>query len=248
MSKITITLLVILVILLITLIVLYFTGKKTQKKQEEQKAQIEAAKQTVSMLIIDKKRMPIKNSGLPQFVIDQTPKLMRRSKLPIVKAKVGPKIMTLVCEADIFDQIPVKKEIKAEVSGIYIVGARGLRAPLEKRTKKKGFFKRMLDRANRDSVYYIEKPFSLIKSTDKKKTAFFKSQNVPHPLTEPLWSRNSQPHILHSSLTHSPPLRLSGQSPPEDTLWPLKSPSQYFQTESHNRSHFSSLSRIPYVR
>ena len=148
MSKITITLLVILVILLITLIVLYFTGKKTQKKQEEQKAQIEAAKQTVSMLIIDKKRMPIKNSGLPQFVIDQTPKLMRRSKFPIVKAKVGPKIMTLVCEADIFDQIPVKKEIKAEVSGIYIVGARGLRAPLEKRTKKKGFFKRMLDRAN----------------------------------------------------------------------------------------------------
>ena len=73
---------------------------------------------------------------------------MRRSKLPIVKAKVGPRIMTLVCEADIFDQIPLKKEIKAEVSGIYIVGARGLRAPLEKQTKKKGFFKRLLDKAN----------------------------------------------------------------------------------------------------
>ncbi|MFR3031253.1 MAG: hypothetical protein ACLTNO_08130 [Blautia sp.] len=67
MSKLTIALLVILVILVIALIVLYFTGKKTQKKQEEQKAQIEAAKQTVSMLIIDKKRMPIKESGLPQF-------------------------------------------------------------------------------------------------------------------------------------------------------------------------------------
>ena len=130
------------------IIVLVILGKRAQKKQEAQQEQIEAAKQVMSMLIIDKKRMPIKNSGLPQFVIDQTPKLMRRSKLPIVKAKVGPKIMTLVCEADIFDQIPVKKEIKAEVSGIYIVGARGLRAPLEKRTKKKGFFKRMLDRAN----------------------------------------------------------------------------------------------------
>ena len=148
MSKLTIALLVILVILIVALIVLYFTGKKAQKKQEDQKAQIEAAKQTVSMLIIDKKRMPIKDSGLPQFVIDQTPKLMRRSKLPSVKAKVGPRIMTLVCEADIFDLIPLKKEIKAEVSGIYIVGARGLRAPLEKKTKKKGFFKRLLDKAN----------------------------------------------------------------------------------------------------
>ena len=148
MSKLTIALLVILVILIVALIVLYFTGKKAQKKQEDQKAQIEAAKQTVSMLIIDKKRMPIKDSGLPQFVIDQTPKLMRRSKLPIVKAKVGPRIMTLVCEADIFDLIPLKKEIQAEVSGIYIVGARGLRAPLEKKTKKKGFFKRLLDKAN----------------------------------------------------------------------------------------------------
>ena len=148
MSTLSIVLLVILVVLIIACVVLYFLGKKAEKKQAEQQEQLDAVAQTVSMLIIDKKRMPIKNSGLPQFVIDQTPKLMRRSKLPIVKAKVGPKIMTLVCEADIFDQIPVKKEIKAEVSGIYIVGARGLRAPLEKRTKKKGFFKRMLDRAN----------------------------------------------------------------------------------------------------
>ncbi len=32
------------------------------------------------------------------MVIDQTPKLMRRTKLPIVKAKVGPKITTLVAD------------------------------------------------------------------------------------------------------------------------------------------------------
>ena len=67
-----------------------------QKKQESQQEQIEAAKQTVSMLIIDKKRMKLKESGLPQMVIDQTPKMMRRAKLPIVKAKIGPRIMTLV--------------------------------------------------------------------------------------------------------------------------------------------------------
>lgn len=80
-------LLIILIILVIGLVVLYFLGKKAQKKQEAQQEQMEAAKQTISMLIIDKKRLPIKQSGLPQMVIDQTPKLMRRSKLPIVKAK-----------------------------------------------------------------------------------------------------------------------------------------------------------------
>ena len=75
MSTVTIVLLVILVILIAALIGLYFFGKKAQKKQEEQQAQIEATKQTVSMLVIDKKRMPLKESGLPQMVIEQTPKL-----------------------------------------------------------------------------------------------------------------------------------------------------------------------------
>ena len=132
-------LLIILVILVIALVVLYFVGRKMQKKQAVQQEQMEAAKQTVSMLIIDKKRLPIKESGLPQMVIDQTPKLMRRSKLPIVKAKVGPRIMTLVSDAAVFDLIPVKKEVKAVVSGIYIMEVRGVRGPLETVQKKKGF-------------------------------------------------------------------------------------------------------------
>lgn len=141
--KLWMILLIILAILAIFLVVLYFLGKKAQKKQEAQQEQIEAAKQTVSMLIIDKKRMPINKSGLPQIVIDQTPKLMRRSKLPVVKAKVGPKIMTLVCDEKIFDLVPVKKEVKAEVSGIYVVGVKGLRGALEAPAQKAGFFKRM---------------------------------------------------------------------------------------------------------
>lgn len=139
-------LLIILIILVIGLVVLYFLGKKAQKKQEAQQEQMEAAKQTISMLIIDKKRLPIKQSGLPQMVIDQTPKLMRRSKLPIVKAKIGPKIMTLVADESIYDLIPVKKEVKADVSGIYIIGVRGLRGALTPPAKKKGWFARMKDK------------------------------------------------------------------------------------------------------
>ncbi len=149
MSTVTIVLLVILVVLIGVLVALYFFGKKAQKKQEEQQAQIEATKQTISMLVIDKKRMPLKQSGLPQMVIDQTPKLMRRSKLPIVKAKVGPKISILIADEKVFDLIPVKKEIKAEVSGLYIVGVRGIRGKLETPEKKKGFFKRIFKK-NKD--------------------------------------------------------------------------------------------------
>jgi hypothetical protein len=96
------------------------------------------------MLIIDKKRMKIKDSGLPQAVIDQTPKMMRGSKLPIVKAKVGPQIMSLVCDEKIFDKVPVKKEVKASVSGIYILDVKGMRGnnKTAEPPKKQGVFKR----------------------------------------------------------------------------------------------------------
>ena len=148
MSTWQIVLLVILAVLIITLVVLYFLGKKAQKKQEEQQQQINAMKQTVSMLIIDKKRMKIKESGLPQAVIDQPPKLMRGSKLPIVKAKVGPQILSLVSDEKIFDSIPVKKEVKAVVSCIYITEVKGLhgKQPVVEK-KKKGFFKNMVEKA-----------------------------------------------------------------------------------------------------
>ena len=138
MSKVAIVLLVILAILIIALVVLYFLGRKAQKRQEAQQAQIDAMKQTVSMLIIDKKRMKIKDSGLPQAVLAQTPKLLRGSKLPIVKAKVGPQVMSLVCEERIFDSVPVKKEVKAVVSGIYITDVKGLHGkPIVTPPKKK---------------------------------------------------------------------------------------------------------------
>jgi len=142
-NTVTIVLLVILVILIIAAIVLYFLGKKAQKRQEDQQEQLDAAAQTVSMLIIDKGRMKLKDAGFPAVVLESTPKYLRWSKVPVVKAKVGPKIMTLMCEASIFDQIPLKKEVKATVSGIYITAVRGVRGPLETPVKKKGIMARL---------------------------------------------------------------------------------------------------------
>ena len=142
MNPALIVLIVIAVVLVVAFIVLTILG---QKRKEEQDEQIAAASQTVNMLIIDKKRMRLKDAGLPQQIIEQTPKLMRRSKLPVVKAKVGPRVMTLIADEQIFDEIPLKKEVKASVSGIYITAVRGIRGPLEKPKKKKGFRARMAE-------------------------------------------------------------------------------------------------------
>lgn len=170
MKPLGIVLLVIAIVLLIAMVVLFFLGKRAEKKKEEQDAQIAAASQTVSMLIIDKKRMPLKDAGLPQQIIEQTPKLMRRSKLPIVKAKVGPKVMTMIADEKIFDEIPVKKEVRATVSGLYITGVKGLRGPLEKPPIKKKSFRAKLqakyDQASQELK--AEKEAATNKKTKKK--------------------------------------------------------------------------------
>ena len=142
MNTLTKVLLVILVVLIIALIALYFFGKKAEKKQAENEQALAAAAQQVTILVIDKGRMRLKDAGFPSVVVEGTPKYLRRSKVPVVKAKIGPKIMTLMCDASIFNTIPVKKEVKATVSGIYITAVRGLRGPLEQPVKKKGFFAR----------------------------------------------------------------------------------------------------------
>lgn len=143
MSTLTIVLLVILVVLIIACIVLYFLEKKAEKKQAEQQEQLDAVKQTVSILVIDKGRVRLRDAGFPPIVLENTPKYLRRSKVPVVKAKIGPKVMTLMCDADVFSIIPVKKEVKATISGIYITGVKGLRGSLETPKKKKGFFAKL---------------------------------------------------------------------------------------------------------
>ena len=137
-----IVLLVIIAILVIALVALIIVGNKLRKKQDANQAQI-AAKQVMSMLIIDKKKMKLKEAGLPKIVLDQTPKYLQRSKVPVVKAKIGPKVMTLMADPKVYDQIPIKAEVKAEVSGIYITGIKSVRGGkiVVEEKKKKGFFK-----------------------------------------------------------------------------------------------------------
>lgn len=134
---------VVLFVVAVLLLILFFVGRKLEKRQVEQKEMLDAAAQTVTMLIIDKKKLKLNDSGLPKMVIDQTPKYLRWTKLPIVKAKIGPKIMTLIADDKVFLQLPVKAEVKVVLSGIYITELKSVRGgsplPLPKR---KGLFSR----------------------------------------------------------------------------------------------------------
>lgn len=138
-----IILLIILALMGGTLAFLYFYGKKMQDKQESQRAQLEAAAQNMSMLVIDKKRMKVKDADLPKLVMEQLPKRYMNAKMPIVKAKIGPKIVSLIAEEEVFDLIPVKAEIKAKVSGIYILSIRNFRNAEVAPPEKKGFFAKL---------------------------------------------------------------------------------------------------------
>lgn len=128
---------IIVIVLAILLVVLYFLGKNLQKKQESQQEAMDAAAQQMNLYIIDMKMMKAMDANLPKMVTEQIPKYMRRAKLPIVKAKVGPRVMSLICDAKVFDTIAPKQEVKATVSGLYITAAKRIRGPIVETDPKK---------------------------------------------------------------------------------------------------------------
>jgi hypothetical protein len=136
-------LIVIALVLLAALVALYYFGNKMQTRQVEQEQLMDQMAQTVSILVIDKKIMKLKEAGLPSQVVEQTPKYMRRAKMPIVKAKVGNRIVTMIADNQAYEILPVKTEAKVVVSGIYIREVKSIRGKtIQKPEKKKGFFSR----------------------------------------------------------------------------------------------------------
>ena len=142
-----IVVLVIAIVLLAVLIGLYIYGSKMQKKSEAAQAEMQAGAQAYSILVIDKKMMKMKEAGFPKIILDQTPKYLRGSKVPVVKAKIGPKVTNLMCDPKVFDLIPVKKEVKAVMNGIYIMDVKGLRGALDTKPARQGFFQGLFHKA-----------------------------------------------------------------------------------------------------
>ena len=179
--------LIILAVLGIAMFVLYRFGKNLQEKQITQKEQMVAAAQPTTMLIIDKKMLPLKDAGLPKMVMEQTPKRYQKAKLPIVKAKVRPQIMNLIADDAIFDDLPTKGEVKAMVSGIYIVSVKSIRGkknqPAEEedtKKKRKGFQARMREK----QVKYQKQLNDEIRAKEEaKKASGSKKQTVSSKTT-----------------------------------------------------------------
>jgi len=115
----------IVIILIIVVVVLYFLNKWASRRMSSQQEMVERHKQTATIYIIDKKKDKITNANLPKAVASQVPRMGRLMKMPLVKAKIGPQIMTLICDNAVFPALPVKKNVTVEIAGAYIVSMKG---------------------------------------------------------------------------------------------------------------------------
>ena len=122
---------VVAILAIVVVTVFYFINKWANKKAATQQDMVAQHKQTVSIYVIDKKKDKITNAGFPKAVADQIPRMAKIMKTPLVKAKIGPQIMTLVCDAAVYDALPLKKTVSVEIAGAYIVGMKGMKTKME---------------------------------------------------------------------------------------------------------------------
>ena len=109
------------IIAIVVGVILYFR-KRFKRKMVEQQSLVDQHKVTTTILVLEKRRDKITNANIPKAVIDQVPKIYKMRKVPIVKAKIGPQIMDLMCDEAVFDKLPDKKSVKVELAGIFIAG------------------------------------------------------------------------------------------------------------------------------
>lgn len=108
---------------------LIFFGKRAEKKQKENEEMLQKGAQPMNLFIIDKKKARLKDAGLPKAVYDQVPRLGKIGKMPLVKVKVANRITTLVTDREVYKTILPKQEVKAMVSGMYLLSAKRIRGP-----------------------------------------------------------------------------------------------------------------------
>ena len=128
------------------LVILFLVGKRKRRKMEEQQHDLEQNAQPISFYIIDMKRMKITEAGLPKVVVDNTAKVARLGKVPILKVKAGNRVMNLVCDNAVYKTLLPKQEVRAMVAGIYVVSAKRIRGPQLETSKKKKKTENLLDK------------------------------------------------------------------------------------------------------
>jgi len=121
---------------------LYFLNRWANKRAAQQQEMVAQHKQSATIYIIDKKKDKITNANFPKAMADQIPRMSKIMKVPLVKAKIGPQIMTLLCDDKVFAALPVKKTVSVEMAGLYIVGMKGMKTKMElaemRKSRRKG--------------------------------------------------------------------------------------------------------------
>ncbi|GFI61628.1 hypothetical protein IMSAG049_00788 [Clostridiales bacterium] len=119
-------LIIIMVVLVIAIFVLYKLSSRNYRKSIEADEFIKANKQTASIYVIDKKYEKPTEKDLGKQIFEQLNNSAKRHKLCMVKAKVGPQIVTLITDKNLYDVLTPKKTVKVELSGLYIANVVGV--------------------------------------------------------------------------------------------------------------------------
>lgn len=138
--------LIVLVVVVLVLVGLTIWSRRVQKKQEEQAEDIKKQAQTMSLYIIDMKKMHLKDSGLPKIVYESAPRMAKISKVPILKVKAGNQVMSLMCDPEVYKTLAPKQEVRAQVSGMYVVSAKRVRGPVKEMSKSQKRRENLLDK------------------------------------------------------------------------------------------------------
>lgn len=128
---------IVLAVIGVIVAVLYFLNKWASKKQVEQNDMVEKSKMPATIYVIDKKHEKPDKVNLPKVVTENLPKAYKLMRMYFVKAKIGPQITTLICEKNVFNALPVKKNVKVELAGIYIVSVAGMKTDYERKQAAK---------------------------------------------------------------------------------------------------------------
>lgn len=123
----------------------YYLNKKTMRRMIQAQDFIDQNRMTVQAFIIDKKQEKPSATNLPKAVFDQLPKMAKMRKANLVKAKIGPQIVTPMCDKPVYEVLPVKKSLKVDIAGMYIVSVTGMNLADK---KKKSFTEKMTTRMN----------------------------------------------------------------------------------------------------
>ena len=123
--------LIVTVVIVLLVALFYFLNRWAYKKMDEQQTIINQKKMKQTAYIIDKKHDKITNVHMPKMVMDNLPKRARLMKMYFAQVKIGPQIMTLICDKNVYNALPLKKSVKIEIAGLYIVNVVGMKSAEE---------------------------------------------------------------------------------------------------------------------